>query len=194
MVNISKRERREIIKYILNTLLKLGAIYIACQSPYFVNKIINEFFRNPKWPIDKLKKYFRELKYQKYVLIEKENGRIKIELTPKGRKRMQNFNFWDLKIKKGRWDKKWRIIIFDIPKKLNKIREILRLKLRDLKFYKFQKSVWLTPYQCEKEIAFIREFLGIKKYLKVIIAQDVELDNEILKFFHLKPRSRKINV
>ena len=43
------------------------------------------------------------------------------------------------------WDKKWRIISFDIPEKYRKIRRYLREYLYLLGFKPIQQSLWISP-------------------------------------------------
>ncbi len=47
----------------------------------------------------------------------------------------------------GDWDKKWRIILFDIPEAQRTIRQLFRLKLMDFGVRMLQSSVWITPSQ-----------------------------------------------
>lgn len=181
-----REKGKEKIKHILNILMGVGAIIIASQSPYFVNKLIKSFFKNPKWSIKELAKCFWNLKYRGFVSTGRKDDRFEIKLTSKGKRKINYLNFWDIKLEKEKkWDKKWRIIIFDIPKKIDRAREMFRLKLREFGFYQLQKSVWLYPHKCEKEIAYLRELLGAGEYIKMIIAKDVELDEKVFKIFHL---------
>jgi len=186
--SIKKEERKEMVKHILKVIAGIGAIIIASQSPYFLKRIVDSFFRHPKLASKELIKCFRALKYQGLVSVKKRNGRVEIKLTPKGKEKLKFIEFWDLKLEKEkRWDKKWRIIIFDIPEKKYRIREMFRLKLKDFGFYQLQKSVWLYPYKCEKEIAYLRELIGARKFIKVIIAESLELDEKIYQYFSLEP-------
>ena len=81
---------------------------------------------------------------------EKEDGNVYIVLTKNGQKKALEYQINELKIKKpDKWDGKWRIVIFDIPEKKKKAREVLRAKLKDLGFKELQKSVFVLPYECE---------------------------------------------
>jgi len=44
-----------------------------------------------------------------------------------------------------KWDKNWYLVIFDIPEKLHRKRDILREKLKKLGFGQLQQSVWISP-------------------------------------------------
>ncbi|MEK7614586.1 MAG: hypothetical protein AAB428_02885 [Patescibacteria group bacterium] len=78
------------------------------------------------------------------------------------------------------WDGNWRIVLFDIPERLKKIRDSVRHHLKNLKFFEFQKSVFVHPFPCEKEIEYIVEFYNIRKHVRFITAHNI--DNEL----HLK--------
>ena len=63
--------------------------------------------------------------------------------------------------KPKKWDRKWRIILFDIPEKIRKARDVFRYHLNQLGFYEFQKSVFVHPYNCKDEIDYLIEFIYI---------------------------------
>ena len=91
-----------------------------------------------------------------------------------------------MKIEKPKiWDGKWRIVIFDIPKHKKRARDALREKLKELGFYPFQKSVWVFPYPCEKEIQFLVELFDIWPYVNLIVAENISNDIKLRKHFKL---------
>lgn len=55
------------------------------------------------------------------------------------------------KYRKG-WDKKWRLLIYDIPDRRRIYREYLRNFLKDLGFGKVQASCWVSCYDFSSEI------------------------------------------
>jgi len=85
-----------------------------------------------------------------------------------------------------KWDKLWRVIIFDIPVEKNKARTALRRKFQEIGFYQIQKSVFVYPYPCEKEIMFIGKFFGVEKFIEIILAKNLgRREDKIKKFFEL---------
>ena len=50
------------------------------------------------------------------------------------------------------WDRKWRIITFDLPEKQNGARVKLRRYLKERGFGYFQKSVWISPDPLEEDL------------------------------------------
>jgi len=98
---------------------------------------------------------------------ENKNGEVKIVLTKEGKKKAIKYQLDEMEIKKtGKWDNKWRMVIFDIPEKKKRAREALRNKLKDLGFKELQKSVFIFPYECEDEIDFITEVFEIRPYVR----------------------------
>lgn len=85
------------------------------------------------------------------------------------------------KIKHGKWDKKWRIIIFDIPEELHCARDVLRKKLISFGFYSLQKSVLVFPYSCEEELGDLCSKIGISDYVDVIIAEKIGFKEKEIK-------------
>lgn len=112
---------------------------------------------------------------------DKERDAVTIVLTNKGKKKALTYDLDRMELKKpNRWDKKWRIVLFDIPEINRRERDVLRDRLKNLGFYEFQKSVFAHPYDCKEEIEYIIEFYNLRKFVRFIVADS--LDNEL----HLK--------
>ena len=89
------------------------------------------------------------------------------------------------KPKKQKWDKKWRIVFFDVPEKKRNYRDYLRRILKTIGFNEFQKSTWIYPYPVPK---FIKDLLfeeNIKQYTRFITTYDIEYDKDLKNMFNL---------
>lgn len=118
--------------------------------------------------------------YRSKLIHERENpdGSLTMVLTDNGKKKVVTFNIDNMEIKKPKiWDKKWQLVVFDIPEKHKKAREALRETLKRLGFYEYQKSVLIHPYPCQNEVNFIIEYFNVRPHVRIITA--TELDNEI---------------
>lgn len=92
----------------------------------------------------------------------------------------------NLKFKKQeKWDGLWRIIIFDIPEKFKKARNALAQKLKSAGAYPLQKSVFVYPYDCKDDIDFIVEFFNLRKYVRFILAKEIDNELHLKKIFNL---------
>jgi len=121
--------------------------------------------------------------YKSKLVDVKENkyGILKMVVTQKGKKAILSYNFDQMKINKPKvWDGKWRIITFDIPEHLKRARNALRVKLNNLGFLKYQKSVFIYPYECRDEIDFVIEFFNLRPYVRYIEAQSLDKTLKLL--------------
>lgn len=191
----TKRTRYgEITKNVLLTLAIAGILTIAATSPSFLINITKAFIKYKKY--NKKYKNFNEksftrsvsgLNKNKIIIVKEKKGKFTVELTEKGKKVAKEIIFADMKIEKQKvWDKKWRIVIFDIPERRGRRgRDAMRVKLRSLGFCQMQKSVWAYPYPCEKEIRLVCEIYEINSFVNIITADKIYNDDNLKKYFNL---------
>lgn len=187
---ITKQQKEKAIKVskeILKYLLISGAILIAASSPYFASSLIRDIKRFKAKDKQKVNNAFQYLKKSGLIKIEKDGFDTRIFLTEKGKKRAGKYQINDLKIEiPKKWDRKWRIIIFDIPDISKTVRNIFRTKLKEFNFYSLQKSVWVYPYECRKEIEVLRDFLGANNnQIQFILAEEIEHEEKLKKVFRI---------
>jgi len=161
---------------------------VAASSPYFVVNLWKNYRKFRRYPQRKFSDSFQNLRRQGLIKIEKKNHQIYISLTDKGKAKAGWMQIDALKIKRPkRWDRKWRIVIFDIAQLKKIYREALRGKLKELGFIPLQKSVWIYPFDCRDEINLLKNFFGLSdKELRLIIAQEIGDNKPFLKHFNLK--------
>jgi len=127
-----------------------------------------------------------ELKKNKFIEKKKNyDGSIAISLTDKGRLKALHIKFKKLNNKKELWDRRWRMVAFDIPEKCRKGRSALRYKIRLAGFYELQESLFLYPYDCEKEIAEFSKLFKLEKYIRFALIEFIDNQDEIEKIFKL---------
>jgi len=182
-----KKPKAEITKDFLQWLGMAGAIFIAGQSPYFVRNLTKEFKKWRKYKTRNLSNTFYRLRKEGCLDIQKKGHRVYISLTEKGRRMANWLQIDSLEIKKPKkWDKKWRIVIFDIVQLKTLMRNAFREKLKELGFCLLQKSVWVCPYECQDEIELLRDFFGLnKKEIRLITAENIEEDTFLRRIFKL---------
>ncbi|MBU2545250.1 hypothetical protein KKC65_02260 [Patescibacteria group bacterium] len=135
---------------------------------------------------EKLKDEIRQL-YQSMIIKKKENpdGSYTMILTEKGKLKALTYCFEDIKIQRGEWDEKWRMVIFDIPENKRAGRDIFRKKIKEIGFCELQKSVWVFPYECEDEVSFIIEYYDLRKYVRFCIVESIDNELHLRKKFKL---------
>jgi len=117
---------------------------------------------------------------------ENEDGTLTLILTERGKKKALTYKADEIKFKTQKiWDGYWRIIIFDIPDDLERERNTLSRYLAQAGAYRLQKSVFVYPYDCKDEFDFLVEFLGLRKYVRFIIAKSIDNELHLKEIFEL---------
>src|SRR3989338_355512 len=128
--------------------------------------------------------YVARARLAKQGLIEYREGFW--EATIKGRRAFQVMTLSEqIRKKPRRWDKKWRLLIFDITESKRGLRAKVRNTLSTMGFRKLQNSVCAYPYDCEDLIALLKADFEIGKELLYIIADEVENDHWLKREFQL---------
>ena len=175
---------KDLLKY-----LALGGILtLAMLSPIGGPRIAKTFLKQLKYKIHQLRNSAYYLKKRGLVeFVSENNCGITIRITSNGKKYLKTFDIDNMILAcPSVWDKKWRLVIFDIPEKNKKAREALRRKLKDLDFLWLQDSVWVTPYPCDDEIRFLREIFNISFNVDVFEISDLKHHEiRLKKYFKL---------
>lgn len=182
-----KKPKSEISKDILKTLLISGLVCIAATSPYFGVNLVRGIKSMKKYKRKKVYDTFYKLRKNGYIQTRIQRGQIYISLTDKGKKITGWLQIDQLKVKRPKkWDKKWRIVMFDIAHLKKMHRDALRGKLKELGFKLVQKSVWIYPFKCKSEVDLLRDFFGLtEKEIRLVVAEEIGSDKELKEVFNL---------
>lgn len=175
-------------KDILYYLVSGGLLTLAMLSPTGGPKIVKILLRRLKYKIRQIKANIYYLKKRGFIeFVREDSDKVTVKITDSGRKYSKTFDIDRLTLNKpAEWDKKWRLVIFDVPEKHKKAREALRRKLKDLNFVRLQDSVWVTPYPCDDEIRFLREIFLIPFNVDVIVTDNLKHHEiKLKKYFKL---------
>lgn len=182
-------KNKTILKDILHLLVLGGAITIALTSPYAAKRIISGIkheLRNRKLKKEFLMQKFYYLRRKNLISFVEKDTKIEIIITENGKKQLLKYNFDEMKVDcPNRWDEQWRLVFFDIPESKKTARNALVCKLRDLGFVRFNNSVWVFPYECQKEIDFVGEVFEVGKYVHYAIVAQITNDDALRSVFHL---------
>lgn len=173
-------------KAIIDILFDLGENMTLLELPY---KRAGREWRRFHSTMPEMWRYKRAVKYlekrAKIKVIEK-NNKIFLKLTRKGKLQA----LMD-KIEKDFhrpliWDRKWRLIMWDIPEKASVSRNRLRRFVKDLSFLQLQKSVFITPYQIPSAaVEYLKESKLIR-YIRFLRVDKIEDDRYFKKKYRLK--------
>ena len=77
------------------------------------------------------------------------------------------------------------MVIYDIPEKYRKARDILRDQLKLLGFYELQKSVWVYPFPCGDVVKFLIDMYEIEEYVHFVTIQHITNRKTLRKHFRI---------
>lgn len=157
--------------------------------PMVLKPFLKESSSDTSWKqfnIPYLKRILTRLEKEKIVEVSSENGKEEVKITQKGKLKIIRYAFDELSVEKPSiWNGKWYLVSYDFPK-FTKQRNIFREYLKAWGFYPLHKSVYLHAYPCEKQVDFLREYLGIGRYVRIFKVDSIENDREFKEYFGVK--------
>lgn len=144
--------------------------------------------KNKKVGKDKIKRTIKELEKRNVLYLEKKDNKVLVYTEEKGQRRVIEHSIkllLEFKKKNKKWNGKWFLVFFDVPEVQRTKRDYLRKFLKNLGFYPYQKSVYLFPYECEREVTLIKKVIEGAKYMKYIIAEKIEDEDTVKTYFNL---------
>lgn len=177
----------EAVLKLVGTGIFLAALAGAPNLPKAIKPFLSDTSSYHPWKrfnIPYLKRTIVRLEEQKLVEVGEEDGVQTVHITNAGRRRILKYALGTLTITKPKyWDKTWRLVSYDLPEGSSGIRNTFHRYLLSWGFYPIHESVLLHAYPCEKEIEFLREYLGIGKYVRIFVVSNVEDDEVFREFF-----------
>ena len=165
----SRTVGRVVARDVIKVLGFAGAVSVALVAPNTAG-LIDIYMKK----IDRknARRTLSYLKYRKLIEVKMKNDEHHYRLTARGRGRYQKIILDELRIKAPkRWDKKWRLVMFDIPANRNSQRSALITHLRRMDFCLLQNSAWLHPFDCEKEIGVLLQNLKLERYVSLLVIE-----------------------
>ncbi|OGE74198.1 MAG: hypothetical protein A3I07_03145 [Candidatus Doudnabacteria bacterium RIFCSPLOWO2_02_FULL_42_9] len=178
-------KRSEIAKDILYVLSKVGILAVVIVAPGMA-EIFRQYDLYKKYSKTQIDRSFKGLENSRMVSIGQEGDKTVIKLTKKGKEKWLKFKIDDMKIKpQKKWDRKWRLVTYDIPVEFNNNRKEFTRKLGEIGFELVQKSLWACPYPCEDEVDFLKEIYEIRPFVRLITAEEIDIKADLIKRFKL---------
>ncbi len=185
MINKDKKtfHRGDFTKAVLACVALAGVLSMAVIAPNAL-QLLKIFQKDQK----KKYKYYVQRRVEVlisrgYLKFELLDGRKYLSITEEGRQQLRVFDFKTQK--NTEWDKKWRVIAFDIKEYNRATRDKLRSELSQLGFLRLQNSVWLTPFECKEYITLLKADLRIGNRVRYMLVEEIENAFDLEKFFSL---------
>lgn len=184
---MARNRTSDIIDDLLITVALGGAVAMTVIAPNALIAIEKPLFkflsgRDKRREARRIRRY---IKRQKLIeVFEDKDGNYSLKLTDRGKSRMVRARFDRLTIPNQTWDKKWRIVMFDIPEPKKTERDFISLHLRLIGFRQLQKSVFIFPYSIDEFIALLNEIHPeIHMHVLSMTVNDISNHNDLVNDF-----------
>ncbi len=183
------RRRTNIQHVVLHTIAATGVLSMALLAPNAL-QILQMFDggktrrQHPKYLFATA---FEKLLAKGLVTVERTGKGKYIRLTDSGKYKLAEMVAHNPDTRKHkRWDKRWRMVTYDIKEERKLARMELKGLLRDFGFYKLQNSVWIYPYDCEALVILLKAHFKLGHEVIYAVVEKIENDQRILDYFSLK--------
>ena len=173
-------------KIILLTIATVGILSVAVVAPNAL-QLLKPFLdkKNKKYDLKSyLNQKTKKLVENGFLEIKIENNKQLVVLTKRGERALLLYQ--NKENKKQKWDKKWRVVIFDVWEKSRRKRDLLRNEIKDFGFIQLQRSVWIYPYECGNFIELLKADLSFGKNIRYMVVENLDYDEGLRKYFKLK--------
>ncbi|MEW6610904.1 MAG: hypothetical protein AB1352_04770 [Patescibacteria group bacterium] len=183
---MDQKKIKDTISNVILPILGAGALLtVALVAPNIV-QILDINGHAHRFPRDRVKRSLKHLERRNCIRRASKRSEWNYILTEKGEKLLQKKHIAQLTIPKPpSWDRKWRMVIFDIPENFNKARNALRWKLKQLGFHYLNLSVWIYPYECQDEINAIADYYAVGRFVRFLRLEYFDGMEELAHHFRL---------
>lgn len=165
-IDMAKRRRRDVIeKTLFITEFVLNRLLETLWVPFEKSSVYGDWAKHKNFTKNKRDIY--RAKKSGYLEEKIVDDEVFLRLTPKGEARLES-GFPVVRRLNFQWDKKWRLVLFDIPEQDRVVRDRLRRQLVEMGFGMIQISAWITPYPVGQELKQILNEEGSKEETIVI--------------------------
>lgn len=168
---------------ILLILQKHGALSVKSLLSYLAP--VATRYRSPGLLARRLSQTLYHLNKKAWVKLRQRRKGLEVSITNGGLRRIAKNGPQILLAKPPAWDKKFRIVAFDIPLSRRSAAESFRRRLKGLNFAKLQRSLWIYPYPCEQQITQLAGHYGLKSDITVLLVEKISNAGEFKKIFNL---------
>ncbi len=182
-----RRKKENIQKIVLSVVAATGIVGVALLAPNIFQALPHIMGKRRYKLAFQARNAIARLKIKGHIRFVKKGTKKYIEITEDGKRaiEIERQKLFLATHRKKHWDKRWRIVMFDIPTARRADRDRLRDVLRASGFLRLQDSVWIYPYESEELVTLLKADMKIGKDILYAIVESIENDGWIKKHFEL---------
>lgn len=187
---MKKKSKEKILsasKTLLTIVGALGIVLVAVAAGNAIQLLkYTDITRKSKLKVFEINQSIKRLLKRGLIEIKEDKNYKFLEITKEGKKLLSKYELEGLvQDKPKKWDKKYRVVIFDISEQRRKTRDNLRNILRSFGFVRLQGSVWVYPYECQEIIDLLKQYLELKNEAIYMTVDSIENDKWLKENFKL---------
>lgn len=167
----------------------MGSVLAAALVAPNAIQILKPFLkrgRRSNYERERIRQAIRALHRRRLVVYKERYNETYIEISEQGRKYVKRYEIDCMELPRVKWDRRWRVILFDIPEHQKAARLAFQDHIKRLGCFLMQKSVWVYPYPCRDEIDFLASFWEVHPCVRYIETADLGMSEAAArKFFVL---------
>jgi DNA-binding transcriptional regulator PaaX len=176
----------DIAKVILATLGVAGLLIVAFAAPNALQAFKPFMGEKRSYTKRQIKQSLTYLSKKELIEVTNHGDHTSIKLTKVGREKYKQLHADELTLPvPNKWDRKWRVVCFDVPEAYKAKRTAFLKKLKELGFISLQKSVLVWPYDCEQEIELLSDVYEIYPFVRYLLVEKIDRVNNLKKAFKL---------
>ncbi|MBN2093776.1 MAG: CRISPR-associated endonuclease Cas2 [Candidatus Zambryskibacteria bacterium] len=186
-----KKETKQKVLSASKTLLiimgTLGFVFVAAAAGNAVQLLkYTPLMKRSKLKTFEINQGIKRLLNRGLIEIKEDKNHKWLKVTDKGRNLLLKYELESLiQEKPKKWDKKYRVVIFDISEERKKTRDRLRRILKSFGFTQLQGSVWVYPYDCQEIIDLLKQYLNLNDEAIYMTVESIENDKRLRESFKL---------
>lgn len=170
-----------------------GTVLLTPNFPIVLGSILKliEEIKGIKIPKKKAVRVLKQMEKRQLIKIDRKNDEVFVKIIDHKNVSILKYSLKEILAlkKKKDWKGKWFMVVFDVPEEERRKRNYLRRFLREIGFYPYNQSVYVFPYECEKEVNLIKQIVEGGKYICYIVAEKLERENQLKSFFGITTSS-----
>lgn len=145
----------------------IGAILTTALLAPNAVQMFGSFFkqgrqgRRRNYERERIRQAIKALHRRQLIVYTERGNDTYIEVTDQGKKQVRRHEIDQMKLPRTEWDRRWRVILFDIPEHKKVARRAFQDHLKRLGCFLMQRSVWVYPYPCRDEIDLLSSFWDV---------------------------------
>ena len=187
---LKRRELAELIFKAIGAGLLIGSAFVVPTVPVaygIISKLVKEFKNGPVHDV-KIKRSIKALEKRGVISVVNKGSEVYVSVTDGNYEKVLRYSIkklLDIRKASKTWNGKWYVVFFDVPEIQKNKRDGLRRFLKFIGFLAYQKSVYIFPFECRQEVELIKKIVESGKYLKYIVAEEIEDESRFRSNFSI---------